>query len=73
LRYLNGTRSYGIEYYNETRRSVSGYVSNFGGPMSWKSKRQPTVALSAVEAEYMALSSSVQEAVWIIALGTEIG
>ena len=34
-----------------------------GGPVSWKSRLQPTVALSSSEAEYMALSQSAQEAI----------
>ena len=37
------------------RRSTSGYVfTMFGGAISWMSKRQPVVALSTIEAEYMA-------------------
>ena len=38
----------------DTRRSPSGFVFNIGsGAISWSSKRQPTVALSSCEAEYM--------------------
>ena len=37
-----------------TRRSTSGYVFNLGSAaISWSSKRQPIVALSTCEAEYM--------------------
>lgn len=36
-----------------------------GGPISWLSKKQPIVALSTSEAEYVALSSATQEAVWL--------
>ena len=47
------------------RRSVTGYILKlFGSPVSWVSKRQATVALSTTEAEYMAVSSTVQEALW---------
>ena len=35
------------------------------GPISWLSKKQPIVALSTSEAEYVALSSITQEAVWL--------
>jgi hypothetical protein len=49
----------------EDRRSISGYVFTAqGGAISWCSKRQPTIALSSNEAEYMALSSATQEALW---------
>ena len=45
----------------------------FGGPISWKSKRQATVALSTVEAEYMGLSMCLQECLWLLNLSEEIG
>ena len=47
------------------RRSVTGViVTYYGSPVSWFSKRQPTVALSSTEAEYMALTSAAQEVTW---------
>ena len=36
-----------------------------GGAISWFSKKQPTVALSTAEAEYISLCSATQEAVWL--------
>ena len=33
--------------------------------MTWSSKRQQTVALSSTEAEYMALTHTAKEAIWI--------
>ena len=49
----------------DTRRSTSGYVFTMaGGPVTWSSKRQATVALSTVEAEYMAMSRCAQQMVW---------
>ena len=33
--------------------------------LSWKSKKQPTVALSSCESEYVALCASVQESVYL--------
>ena len=47
-------------------RSTSGYCFEIGGTIvSWRSKKQSCVALSTAEAEYMALSSAAQEAVWL--------
>lgn len=49
------------------RRSTTGYCIslNKDGPLvSWKTKRQPTVALSTCEAEYMALAATVQECLY---------
>ena len=36
-----------------------------GGPISWLSKKQAVVASSTSEAEYVALSSAIQEVVWL--------
>ena len=47
-------------------KSTSGYCFQIGGTVvSWRSKKQSCVALSTTEAEYMALASTVQEAVWL--------
>jgi hypothetical protein len=49
----------------DTRRSTSGLVFTLGGgPITWRSNRQRSVALSSMEAEYMALCDAAQEAVW---------
>jgi len=50
----------------DTRRSTSGYVFTMaGGAVTWSSKRQATVALSTVEAEYVAMSRCAQQMCWI--------
>uniref|UniRef100_A0A0A9XU65 Copia protein n=2 Tax=Lygus hesperus TaxID=30085 RepID=A0A0A9XU65_LYGHE len=55
------------------RYSVSGSCIKFnGGLISWASKKQRTIALSTVEAEYMALSFNVQEIIWLRSLIKEI-
>jgi hypothetical protein len=57
----------------ETRKSTSGYVFLInGGPVSWASKRQSSVALRSCEAEYYALTQAGKEAVWINQLVTEV-
>ena len=58
----------------EDRKSSSGYLFQMaGGPVSWRSRKQDSVALSTSEAEYIALSSAAQETVWIRRLITELG
>lgn len=48
------------------RRSCSGYVTILaGGPVSWGAKKQKSVALSTMEAEYMALSEAIKELIFI--------
>ena len=45
--------------------STSGYVMTLGGSaISWNSKRQPTIALSAAEAEYIAATDAGKECLW---------
>uniref|UniRef100_A0AAV1VFB9 Copia protein n=1 Tax=Peronospora matthiolae TaxID=2874970 RepID=A0AAV1VFB9_9STRA len=43
------------------------------GCISWRIKKQRTVALSSTEAEYMALTEATQEAVWIKAFLCKLG
>ncbi|KAK2439768.1 hypothetical protein QL285_011252 [Trifolium repens] len=51
------------------RRSTSGYLFKFlRGPISWCSKKQPVVALSTCEAEYIAGALTACQAVWILNL-----
>lgn len=37
----------------------------YGGPIAWKITKQPTVALSTTEAEYMATSDAIRQAILI--------
>lgn len=53
------------------RRSTTGYcisLTEKGPAVSWKSKKQPTVALSTCEAEYMALAATTQECLYLVQL-----
>ena len=54
-------------------RSISGYTFiTAGGAISWSSKKQPSVALSSTEAEYMATAATTKEATWLKVLFSEI-
>jgi len=58
----------------ETRRSTTGYIFMISNAaVTWQSKRQPTVALSSTEAEYMASCQAAREAVWLRALLADLG
>ncbi|XP_035740329.1 secreted RxLR effector protein 161-like [Vespa mandarinia] len=70
-----------IEGYNDSdcandadhRNSITGSIFLFqGGPISWQSKKQRTVALFTTEAEYIALSSTAQEALWLRVIAKEL-
>ena len=43
------------------------------GPVWWCAKKQSTIALSTAEAEYVALSHAVQEAIWLRHLLKDLG
>jgi transposase InsO family protein len=58
----------------DTRRSTTGYVVMLNnGAVAWRSQRQPTVALSTMEAEYMALTEATKELKWIRNFLAELG
>ena len=58
----------------DTRRSTTGYVVMINnGAVAWRSQLQPTVALSTMEAEYMALTEATKELIWIRKLLAELG
>jgi hypothetical protein len=55
-------------------KSTSGYVFiASGGAVSWRSKKQTTIALLSMEAEYVALSEAGHEASWLRSLHDELG
>ncbi len=55
------------------RRSVSGYAFLIGNTVvTWSSKKQTTVALSSMEAEYMAIAYAARHAIWMRAILAEL-
>lgn len=58
----------------DDRRSTTGILFQLGPHIvSWQSRRQPTIALSSTEAEYMALTDASRDAIWWRALLKEFG
>jgi hypothetical protein len=55
------------------RHSISGFVYFIGGGIvSWSSKKQPIITLSSTEAEYVALTHSSKDILWIHKFLSEI-
>jgi hypothetical protein len=51
------------------RRSTSGYIFKFlNAPISWCSKKQPVIALSSCEAEYIACAYAACQGIWLESL-----
>lgn len=57
----------------ETRKSTTGYVILYcGGPISWCSRKQPIIALSSTEAEFIAAAECCKEVLYIKSLIEEL-
>ena len=58
---------------SDNRHSTTGNVFTVSwGAVSWLSQKQAAVALSTAEAEYIALGSVAQEAIWLYQLLTNL-
>ena len=56
----------------DDRKSTSGYnFISHGGPITWRSRKQRSVALSSCESEYMAANLAGRTAVWLVRLYKE--
>jgi len=50
----------------DDRKSTSGFVFMLaGGAITWRARKQPLVAFSMVEAEYISASDAAKEAIWV--------
>ena len=57
----------------DDRKSTSGYVFHIGScAISWASKKQPIVAQSTVEAEYIAANVAACQVVWLRRILTDL-
>ena len=60
--------------YKADRRSTSGFVFSLGsGAISWSNKKQPIVALSSIESEYMGVVVAACEVVWLKKILKDVG
>ena len=58
----------------DNAKSVSGYASLIGGGCAtWSAKKQPIVALSTTEAEYIALTHGAKKLTWLRKLLSDLG
>ena len=47
-------------------RSLTGYVFKIGNAaITWNTRKQSTVTLSTMEAEYMAVATATHKAIWL--------
>ena len=79
---FNGPENEGLMAYADsdwasdpiTRKSTTGYMVKLAGCVfAWNSRAQKTVALSSTEAEYMSLSDTSRQLIWIKNLFSELG
>ena len=66
--------SYGNGNDVDAGRSTGGHLATLGGgALAWRSRVMRTVALSTVEAEYMAAAEAAKEVIWLRGILSEMG
>jgi hypothetical protein len=70
---LQGFTDSDLAGFHSTRKSVSGSIFQINnGTISWQSKSQIVVALSTLEAEFIACSDGTREALWLSRLEADM-
>jgi len=82
FRYLKSTANFKLHYEKSDQNHLRGFTNTdwagcifYGlaaGAIAWQAKTQPVVALSTLEAEYIAASDATREAIWLKRLSTEL-
>ena len=58
---------------NKDRRAISGYAFMVnGGAVSWSVKQQELISLSATESEYVTVTHTAKEALWLCSLISQL-
>ncbi|GJZ64837.1 retrovirus-related pol polyprotein from transposon TNT 1-94 [Tanacetum coccineum] len=71
FRYLKGTNNMGLWHSKDTSMSLTAYSdANHAG---WFSKKQKSIAISSIEAEYIALSGCYAQILWMRSQLTDYG
>uniref|UniRef100_A0A803P4T0 Retrovirus-related Pol polyprotein from transposon TNT 1-94 n=1 Tax=Cannabis sativa TaxID=3483 RepID=A0A803P4T0_CANSA len=71
---VNGYVDFDYDGSINTRRSITEYAFTvLGGCISWKANLQKVVALSSIEAKYMAATEAIKEVVWLKGFTKELG
>ncbi|KAG8474453.1 hypothetical protein CXB51_033539 [Gossypium anomalum] len=60
LRYVKGTLGYGVKFERAKELKLVGYSDS-----DWSSKKRQTIAQSTAEAEYIAVATAVDQAIWL--------
>ncbi|GJY78472.1 zinc finger, CCHC-type containing protein [Tanacetum coccineum] len=66
IRYIKGTKEHGIIYKKEGGCKIT------ESPITWCTQKQPTVALSSCESEFMAATGAACQALWLKRLLSEL-
>ena len=71
---LDGYKNSDMAGIVDSKKSISWFLMTFArGVVCWQSKLQKCVALSTIEAKYIAITEGCKEALWMIKFLEELG